>query len=58
MLTQEPVLGTTAGCVTAPAGYFRAIRQVCDRYGVLLVLDEIMCGCTHLLQAVSSANAS
>lgn len=39
------VLGTTAGCATAPPGYFQAIRSVCDKYGVLLVLDEIMCGC-------------
>jgi adenosylmethionine-8-amino-7-oxononanoate aminotransferase len=40
----EPVVGATAGCVTAPRGYFRAIREVCDRYGILLILDEIMCG--------------
>lgn len=39
------VSGTTVGCVTAPSGYFRAVRSVCDKYGVLLVLDEIMCGC-------------
>lgn len=40
----EPVVGATAGCVTAPAGYFRAVRQVCDRHGALLILDEVMCG--------------
>ena len=40
----EPVVGATAGCVTAPAGYFAAIRAVCDRYGALLILDEVMCG--------------
>lgn len=40
----EPVVGATAGCVPAPAGYFRAIREVCDRYGALLILDEVMCG--------------
>ncbi len=40
----EPVVGATAGCVVAPAGYFRAVRQVCDRHGALLILDEVMCG--------------
>jgi adenosylmethionine-8-amino-7-oxononanoate aminotransferase len=40
----EPVVGATAGCVTAVPGYFPAIREVCDRYGALLILDEIMCG--------------
>lgn len=40
----EPVVGATAGCVTALPGYFSAIREVCDRYGALLILDEIMCG--------------
>jgi adenosylmethionine-8-amino-7-oxononanoate aminotransferase len=40
----EPVVGATAGCVTALPGYFPAIRAVCDRYGALLILDEIMCG--------------
>lgn len=40
----EPVVGATAGCVTAVPGYFPAIRQVCDRHGALLILDEIMCG--------------
>jgi adenosylmethionine-8-amino-7-oxononanoate aminotransferase len=40
----EPVVGATAGCVTAVPGYFRAMREVCDRYGALLILDEVMCG--------------
>ena len=40
----EPVVGATAGCVPAPAGYFRAVRDVCDRHGALLILDEVMCG--------------
>ncbi len=40
----EPVVGATTGCVTAPAGYFPAMRAVCDRHGALLILDEIMCG--------------
>lgn len=40
----EPVVGATLGCVPAPAGYFRAVREVCDRHGALLILDEVMCG--------------
>jgi adenosylmethionine-8-amino-7-oxononanoate aminotransferase len=40
----EPVVGATAGCVPAPEGYFRAVREVCDRHGALLILDEVMCG--------------
>lgn len=40
----ETVVGATAGAVTAVPGYFKRVREVCDRYGVLLVLDEVMCG--------------
>jgi L-2,4-diaminobutyrate transaminase len=39
----EPVMGT-GGVLLPPEGYFQAIREVCDRYDVLLVLDEIICG--------------
>ena len=40
----EPVVGATAGCVTAPTGYFKAVREICDRHGALLILDEVMSG--------------
>jgi adenosylmethionine-8-amino-7-oxononanoate aminotransferase len=40
----EPVVGATSGAVTAVPGYFRRIREVCDRHGVLLIADEVMCG--------------
>ncbi|WP_340108282.1 aspartate aminotransferase family protein [Pikeienuella sp. HZG-20] len=40
----EPVVGATAGCVPAPENYFRAVREICDRHGALLILDEVMCG--------------
>jgi len=40
----EPVVGATLGAVTAVDGYFSQVRTICDRYGVLLILDEVMCG--------------
>lgn len=40
----EPVVGATLGAVSAVPGYFKRIRQICDQYGVLLILDEVMCG--------------
>ncbi|WP_417691446.1 aspartate aminotransferase family protein [Roseibium sp.] len=40
----EPVVGATAGAVPPAPGYFKKIREICDRYGVLLILDEVMCG--------------
>ncbi|KAA8650346.1 hypothetical protein EYZ11_000700 [Aspergillus tanneri] len=40
----ETVVGATAGCVTAPEGYFAGVRRLCNKYGILLILDEIMCG--------------
>ncbi|MEM6762791.1 MAG: aspartate aminotransferase family protein [Pseudomonadota bacterium] len=40
----EPVVGATMGAVPAVPGYYARIREICDRYGVLLVLDEVMCG--------------
>jgi adenosylmethionine-8-amino-7-oxononanoate aminotransferase len=40
----EPVVGATLGAVAAVPGYFRRIREICDRYDVLLILDEVMCG--------------
>ncbi|MDJ0945509.1 MAG: aspartate aminotransferase family protein [Kiloniellales bacterium] len=40
----ETVVGATAGAVPPVPGYFARIREICDRYGVLLILDEVMCG--------------
>ena len=40
----EPVVGATLGAVAAVEGYFKRIREICDQYGVLLILDEVMCG--------------
>ncbi|MDQ7070934.1 MAG: aspartate aminotransferase family protein [Rhodobacterales bacterium] len=40
----EPVVGATLGAVPAVEGYFNRIREICDQYGVLLILDEVMCG--------------
>ena len=40
----ETVVGATMGAVPAVPGYFARVRDICDRYGVLLILDEVMCG--------------
>ena len=40
----EPVVGAAGGCVPAPEGYSRRVREICDRYGVLMIADEVMCG--------------
>lgn len=40
----EPVVGATMGAVPPVPGYYKRIREICDKYGVLLILDEVMCG--------------
>jgi adenosylmethionine-8-amino-7-oxononanoate aminotransferase len=40
----ETVVGATLGAVPAVPGYFQRVREICDRHGILLVLDEVMCG--------------
>jgi adenosylmethionine-8-amino-7-oxononanoate aminotransferase len=40
----ETVVGATAGAVVAVPGYFTRIREICDRHGIHLILDEVMCG--------------
>jgi adenosylmethionine-8-amino-7-oxononanoate aminotransferase len=40
----EPVVGGTLGAVAAVPGYFKRIREICDHYDILLILDEVMCG--------------
>ncbi len=40
----ETVSGATIACVVPPPGYLQRIREICDRYGVLLILDEVFCG--------------
>ncbi|MGZ4206061.1 MAG: aminotransferase class III-fold pyridoxal phosphate-dependent enzyme [Gaiellaceae bacterium] len=39
----EPVVGTN-GIIVPPDGYLQAIREVCDRHGILLIADEVMAG--------------
>ncbi len=40
----EPVVGATLGAVPPVEGYFKRIREICDQHGILLILDEVMCG--------------
>ena len=40
----ETVGGATSGALTPPPGYFKRVREICDRHGMLLILDEVMCG--------------
>jgi adenosylmethionine-8-amino-7-oxononanoate aminotransferase len=40
----ETVVGATLGAVPAVPGYFKSVREICDRHGILLILDEVMCG--------------
>jgi adenosylmethionine-8-amino-7-oxononanoate aminotransferase len=52
----ETVVGATLGCATALPGYFVGVREICDRHGALLILDEVMsgmgrCGTLHAWEA-------
>lgn len=40
----EPIVGATAGVLPPVKGYFKRIREICDQYDILLILDEVMCG--------------
>ncbi len=39
----EPIAGST-GCLVPPKGYLERLREICDKYGILLVFDEVICG--------------
>ncbi|RDH98885.1 aspartate aminotransferase family protein [Caldimonas thermodepolymerans] len=40
----ETVVGATAGALVPVPGYLKGVRELCDRHGILLILDEVMCG--------------
>ena len=56
----EPVVGATLGAVAVPPGYWKGLRALCDRYGILLIADEVMCGMgrTGTLHAVEQEGIS
>lgn len=56
----EPVVGATAGALAPVPGYFKRVREICDQYGVLLILDEVMCGMgrTGTLHAIEQEGIS
>src|SRR5712691_758038 len=43
LVHMEPVQ-STGGCLTPPAGYFQGVREICDRYDILLSADEVITG--------------
>lgn len=43
-LVAETVGGATAGVLLPVPGYLKGVRELCDRHGILLILDEVMCG--------------
>ncbi|RKD24026.1 hypothetical protein BEP19_06350 [Ammoniphilus oxalaticus] len=40
----EPIIGASGGAVVPPPGYYQAVRQICDRYEILFIADEVMTG--------------
>jgi adenosylmethionine-8-amino-7-oxononanoate aminotransferase len=56
----ETLVGATAGAVPPTAGYFKGVREICDRHGVLWIADEVMCGMgrTGTLHAVEQEGAT
>jgi adenosylmethionine-8-amino-7-oxononanoate aminotransferase len=40
----EPLVGAAAGATTPPPEYFRMIRDICDRYGIVMIVDEVITG--------------
>ncbi len=40
----EPVIGSSAGAALPPRGYFQRMREICDRHGILMIADEVLCG--------------
>jgi adenosylmethionine-8-amino-7-oxononanoate aminotransferase len=47
LIIAEPIQNA-GGCLTAPAGYWRGLRELADRYGALLMADEVISGCGRL----------
>jgi adenosylmethionine-8-amino-7-oxononanoate aminotransferase len=43
-LLAEPISGSSGGAIVPPADYWPRVREICDEYGILLILDEVMTG--------------
>ncbi len=56
----EPIGGASTGALVAPDSYYPRIREICDRYGILLIHDEVMSGAgrTGKFWAVITGTAS
>jgi adenosylmethionine-8-amino-7-oxononanoate aminotransferase len=54
LIIAEPVQNA-GGCLTPPAGYWRGLRELADRYGALLMADEVICGCGRLGEWVATS---
>ena len=54
----EPVVGATGGAIPPTPGYFKGVRALCDKYGILFIADEVMCGMgrTGTLYAIEQEN--
>src|SRR3954453_10425013 len=54
LIVAEPVQNA-GGCLVAPPGYWRGLREIADRHGILLMADEVICGCGRLGEWIATS---